>query len=138
MNKMKVGVIGATGMVGQRFLTLLADHPYFEVAVLAASARSAGKTYEEAVGDRWKMTTPMPEQYKKMVVVDAAKIEEVGKLCSFVFCAVDMKKDEIRAQVAKRKEVAELMEVTESTVKNRLMRARKRLKRELEPEVAEK
>ena len=61
MNKMKVGVIGATGMVGQRFLTLLEDHPYFEVAVLAASARSAGKTYEEAVGDRWKMTTPMPE-----------------------------------------------------------------------------
>ena len=97
MNKMKVGVIGATGMVGQRFLTLLEDHPYFEVAVLAASARSAGKTYEEAVGDRWKMATPMPEQYKKMVVVDAAKIEEVGKFCSFVFCAVDMKKDEIRA-----------------------------------------
>ena len=97
MNKMKVGVIGATGMVGQRFLTLLENHPYFEVAVLAASARSAGKTYEEAVGARWKMTTPMPEQYKKMVVLDAAEIEEVGKLCSFVFCAVDMKKDEIRA-----------------------------------------
>ncbi len=97
MNKMKVGVIGATGMVGQRFLTLLEDHPYFEVSVLAASARSAGKTYEEAVGDRWKITTPMPEAYKNMVVVDASKIEEVGKLCSFVFCAVDMKKDEIRA-----------------------------------------
>ncbi len=94
---MKVGVIGATGMVGQRFLTLLENHPYFEVAVLAASARSAGKTYEEAVGDRWKMTVPMPEQYKKMTVMDAANIEAVGKECSFVFCAVDMKKDEIRA-----------------------------------------
>ena len=97
MSKMKVGVIGATGMVGQRFLTLLEEHPYFEVTVLAASARSAGKTYEEAVGSRWKMTTPMPEKYKNMVVVDAAQIEEVGKLCSFVFCAVDMKKEEIKA-----------------------------------------
>ena len=97
MNKMKVGVIGATGMVGQRFLTLLENHPYFEVTTLAASARSAGKTYEEAVGDRWKMTTPMPEQYKKITVLDAANIAEVGKNCSFVFCAVDMKKDEIRA-----------------------------------------
>ncbi len=97
MSKMKVGVIGATGMVGQRFLTLLEEHPYFEVTVLAASARSAGKTYEEAVGSRWKMTTPMPEKYKHMVVVDAAQIEEVGKLCSFVFCAVDMKKEEIKA-----------------------------------------
>ena len=97
MNKMKVGVIGATGMVGQRFLTLLADHPYFEVSVLAASARSAGKTYEEAVGERWKMSVPMPEQYKKMVVLDAAEITAVGEKCSFVFCAVDMKKDEIRA-----------------------------------------
>jgi aspartate-semialdehyde dehydrogenase len=97
MSKMKVGVIGATGMVGQRFLTLLEDHPYFEVAVLAASARSAGKTYEEAVGARWKMTTPMPEKYKGMIVLDAAQIEEVGRQCSFVFCAVDMKKDEIRA-----------------------------------------
>ena len=97
MEKMKVGVVGATGMVGQRFLTLLENHPYFEVAALAASARSAGKTYEEAVGARWKMKTPMPEQYKKMVVMDAAEIDEIGKLVSFVFCAVDMKKDEIRA-----------------------------------------
>ena len=97
MEKMKVGVVGATGMVGQRFLTLLEDHPYFEVVALAASARSAGKTYEEAVGARWKMKTPMPEKYKKMVVIDAAQIEEMGKLCSFVFCAVDMKKDEIKA-----------------------------------------
>ena len=97
MEKMKVGVVGATGMVGQRFLTLLEDHPYFEVTALAASARSAGKTYEEAVGSRWKMKTPMPEQYKNMIVHDAANIEEMGKLVSFVFCAVDMKKDEIKA-----------------------------------------
>ena len=97
MEKMKVGVVGATGMVGQRFLTLLENHPYFEVAALAASARSAGKTYEEAVGARWKMKTPMPEKYKKMTVLDAARIDEMGKLCSFVFCAVDMKKDEIKA-----------------------------------------
>ena len=97
MSKMKVGVVGATGMVGQRFLTLLDDHPYFEVTALAASARSAGKTYEEAVGSRWKMKTPMPEKYKKMTVIDAANIEEMAKLVSFVFCAVDMKKDEIKA-----------------------------------------
>ena len=94
---MKVGVVGATGMVGQRFLTLLENHPYFEVTALAASARSAGKTYREAVGERWKMKTPMPEKYANMVVMDAAQIEEVGKLVSFVFCAVDMKKDEIKA-----------------------------------------
>ena len=97
MEKMKVGVVGATGMVGQRFLTLLDGHPYFEVTALAASARSAGKTYEEAVGSRWKMKTPMPEQYKNMIVHDAANIEEMAKLVSFVFCAVDMKKDEIKA-----------------------------------------
>ncbi len=97
MEKMRVGVVGATGMVGQRFLTLLEDHPYFEVAALAASARSAGKSYAEAVGDRWKMKTPMPEKYKSMTVLDAAQIDEIGKLVSFVFCAVDMKKDEIKA-----------------------------------------
>ncbi len=97
MSKMKVGVVGATGMVGQRFLTLLDNHPYFEVTALAASARSAGKTYEEAVGSRWKMKAPMPEQYKKMTVIDASHIDEMAKLVSFVFCAVDMKKDEIRA-----------------------------------------
>ena len=97
MEKMKVGVVGATGMVGQRFLTLLENHPYFEVTTLAASARSAGKTYAEAVGDRWKMKTPMPEKYRDMVVLDAAEVDEVGKNVSFVFCAVDMKKDEIRA-----------------------------------------
>ena len=97
MEKMKVGVVGATGMVGQRFLTLLEDHPYFEVNALAASARSAGKTYEEAVGSRWKMKTPMPEKYKKMMVLDAANIDQMAELVSFVFCAVDMKKDEIKA-----------------------------------------
>ena len=97
MNKMKVGVIGATGMVGQRFLTLLADHPYFEVVALAASARSAGQPYEEAVGGRWKMTVPIPEQFRKMTLIDAEDTETMGKLCTFVFCAVNMKKDEIRA-----------------------------------------
>ena len=96
MEKMKVGVVGATGMVGQRFLTLLENHPYFEVVALAASARSAGKSYKEAVGERWKMTTPMPEKYADMVVYDAQNIEGMKK-CSFVFCAVDMKKDESRA-----------------------------------------
>ena len=97
MEKMKVGVVGATGMVGQRFLTLLEDHPYFEVTALAASARSAGKTYEDAVGSRWKMKTAMPEKYKKMMVLDAANIDQMAELVSFVFCAVDMKKDEIKA-----------------------------------------
>ena len=97
MEKMKVGVVGATGMVGQRFLTLLADHPYFEVTALVASPRTAGKTYEEAVEGRWKMKTPIPEQFKKMVIINSNDIETVGKLVSFVFCAVDMKKDEIKA-----------------------------------------
>ena len=97
MEKMKVGVVGATGMVGQRFLTLLDNHPYFEVVALAASARSAGKTYREAVGNRWKMAVPMPERYADMIVYDAQNIAKMGELCSFVFCAVDMKKDEIRA-----------------------------------------
>ena len=75
MEKMKVGVVGATGMVGQRFLMLLENHPYFEVVALAASARSAGKTYREAVGSRWKMTSPMPEKYADMIVYDAQNIE---------------------------------------------------------------
>ena len=91
MEKMKVGVVGATGMVGQRFLTLLADHPYFEVTALVASPRTAGKTYEEAVEGRWKMKTPIPEQFKKMVIINSEDVEAVGKLVSFVFCAVDMK-----------------------------------------------
>lgn len=97
MTKRPVGVIGATGMVGQRFLTLLADHPYFEVTALAASARSAGKTYREAVGERWKLKTPMPEQYADMTIIDAADIDKMKSLCNVVFCAVDMKKEDIKA-----------------------------------------
>lgn len=95
--KLKVGVVGATGMVGQRFLTLLENHPYFEVAALAASPRSAGKQYAEAVEERWKMQVPIPEKFKNMVLHDANDTKTMGELCSFVFCAVDMKKDEIRA-----------------------------------------
>ncbi|MBQ8342130.1 MAG: aspartate-semialdehyde dehydrogenase, partial [Clostridia bacterium] len=97
MTKRPVGVIGATGMVGQRFLTLLAEHPYFEVTALAASTRSAGKTYKEAVGNRWKLDIPMPEKFADMKVIDAANIDEMKKLCNVVFCAVDMKKEDIRA-----------------------------------------
>lgn len=95
--KINVGVVGATGMVGQRFLTLLSDHPYFQVTALAASPRSVGKTYEEAVAGRWKMTCPLPEMYKTMRLIDAGDVQKMAELCSFVFCAVDMKKDEIRA-----------------------------------------
>ena len=98
MRKYKVGIIGATGMVGQRFATLLENHPWFEVHALAASSRSAGKTYAEAVGNRWAMTTPMPESMASMVVMDApADLEKITSLVDFVFCAVDMKKEEIRA-----------------------------------------
>ena len=97
MKQFKVGVVGATGMVGQRFVTLLENHPWFHVETLAASARSAGKTYEEAVGGHWMMSTPMPESVKKMVVLDASHVEEVAAQVDFVFCAVNMKKDEIKA-----------------------------------------
>ncbi len=97
MKKYNVGIIGATGMVGQRFASLLENHPWFEVKALAASSRSAGKTYEEAVGNRWAMKTPMPENMKNMVVFDATSdIEKIAGLVDFVFCAVDMKKDEIK------------------------------------------
>ncbi|MBO5109675.1 MAG: aspartate-semialdehyde dehydrogenase [Clostridia bacterium] len=95
--KMKVGIVGATGMVGQRFITLLADHPYFEITALAASKRSAGRTYAEAVDGRWKMKTPIPEAIAAMTVIDAAEIDKMAELVQFVFCAVDMKKDEIKA-----------------------------------------
>ncbi|MCR4927613.1 MAG: aspartate-semialdehyde dehydrogenase, partial [Lachnospiraceae bacterium] len=95
--KLKVGVLGATGMVGQRFITLLEDHPWFEIAVVAASPRSAGKTYAEAVGDRWKMTTPMPEVVKNMVVLNVNEVEKVASQVDFVFSAVDMTKEEIKA-----------------------------------------
>ena len=94
--KLKVGVIGATGMVGQRFLTLLDNHPYFNVVALAASARSAGQRYEDALAGRWKLQTPMPEWAKDMPIYDASKVEEFAALCDFVFCAVNMPKDQIK------------------------------------------
>ncbi|MCR5268387.1 MAG: aspartate-semialdehyde dehydrogenase [Lachnospiraceae bacterium] len=94
--KLRVGILGGTGMVGQRFISLLENHPWFEVVCVAASPRSAGKTYEEAVGDRWKMTTPIPEKVKRMIVVNVNDIESVASKVDFVFSAVDMTKDEIR------------------------------------------
>lgn len=94
--KLRVGILGATGMVGQRFISLLEDHPWFEVVTVAASARSAGKTYEEAVGGRWKMDTPMPEAVKKLIVANVNEVEKVAAGVDFVFSAVDMTKDEIR------------------------------------------
>lgn len=97
MKTYQVGVVGATGMVGQRFISLLENHPWFSLAVVAASSRSAGKTYEEAVGGRWAMETPMPEKVKKMVILDASQVNAVAEKVDFIFCAVDMKKDEIRA-----------------------------------------
>ena len=95
--KLKVGILGGTGMVGQRFVSLLADHPWFEIATIAASTRSAGKTYEEAVGDRWKMDTPMPEAVKNIIVHNVNEVEAVASTVDFVFSAVDMTKDEIKA-----------------------------------------
>ncbi len=95
--KLRVGILGATGMVGQRFIALLENHPWYEVVTVAASPRSAGKTYEEAVGDRWKMTTPMPEGVKNLVVANVNEVEKVAASVDFVFSAVDMTKDEIRA-----------------------------------------
>lgn len=93
-----VGIIGATGMVGQRFASLLENHPWFRVTALAASPRSAGKTYKEAVGGRWYMDTPMPKSMENIIVSDAsADVEEIASKVDFVFCAVDMKKDEIKA-----------------------------------------
>ena len=95
--KLRVGILGATGMVGQRFIALLENHPWYEVITLAASERSAGKTYEEAIGDRWKMDTPMPEAVKKLIVHNVKEVEEVASTVDFVFSAVDMTKEEIRA-----------------------------------------
>lgn len=97
MEKLKVGILGGTGMVGQRFISLLENHPWFEVVAVAASPRSAGKTYEEAVGDRWKMTTPMPEKVKKLIVKNVNDVEHVSSCVDFVFSAVDMTKEEIKA-----------------------------------------
>ena len=95
--KLRVGILGGTGMVGQRFISLLENHPWFEVVTIAASPRSAGKTYEEAVGGRWKMTTPMPEAVKNIVVMNVNEVEKVASTVDFVFSAVDMSKDEIKA-----------------------------------------
>ncbi len=97
MKQFKVGIIGATGMVGQRFATLLENHPWFTVTTLAASGRSAGKTYKDAVGTRWAMKTPMPKSMENMIIVDAADIATVTANVDFCFCAVNMKKDEIKA-----------------------------------------
>ena len=95
--KVKVGIVGATGMVGQRFVTLLAEHPYFEIAALIASGRSAGKTYEEAVGGRWKLAAAMPESVKGMIVYDSDDIASFADKVDFVFCAVNMPKAEVVA-----------------------------------------
>ena len=95
--KLRVGILGATGMVGQRFIALLENHPWYEVVTVAASPRSAGKTYEEAVGGRWKMTTPMPEAVKKLVVANVNEVEKVAASVDFVFSAVYMTKEEIKA-----------------------------------------
>ena len=97
MKKMKVGIIGATGMVGQRFITLLSEHPYFEISALVAGGRSAGKKYSEAVSGRWKMDVDIPEKIADMVVMNSEDVEAVGALCDFVFCAVSLSKDETRA-----------------------------------------
>ena len=97
MKNYNVGIIGATGMVGQRFAVLLENHPWFNVKVLAASPRSAGKTYEETVGGRWKMDTPMPEGVKKLIVHNVNEVEQVAATVDFVFSAVDMSKEEIKA-----------------------------------------
>ncbi len=98
MKKFNVGVIGATGMVGQRFMLLLANHPWFDVKVLAASARSAGKSYQDAVGDKWAFDCQIPEKFRAMTVLDAeADMDEIAKSVDFVFCAVNMDKAKIRA-----------------------------------------
>ena len=98
MKKYKVGVIGATGMVGQRFVCLNSNHPWFDLTVLAASSRSAGKTYKDAIGSRWAMEDPMPENAASLIVMDAdTDADKIASMVDFVFCAVDMKKEEIKA-----------------------------------------
>jgi len=96
MSKLKVGILGGTGYVGQRFVTLLENHPFFEVVVIAASKRSAGMTYEAAVDKRWKLNLPMPEGVKHLIVKDVNQVEEIADEVDFVFCAVDMIKSEIK------------------------------------------
>lgn len=95
-SKLRVGILGATGMVGQRFVTLMENHPWFEVTAIAASPRSAGKTYEEAVGGRWKMETPMPAYVKNMTVLSIEEVDRIAGMVDFVFCALNMPKDQIR------------------------------------------
>ncbi len=94
--KLKAGILGGTGMVGQRFISLLENHPWFEVTAIAASPRSAGKTYGEAVGGRWKMETPIPDAVKDLIVMDVSEVEKVASTVDFVFSAVDMTKEEIQ------------------------------------------
>ncbi len=108
-DKLRVGVLGATGMVGQRFIDLLNNHPWFEVTTVAASPRSAGQTYEEAVSGRWKMENPIPESVKNLVVKNVNEVEEVASEVDFVFSAVDMSKEEI-------KEIEEAYAKTETPV----------------------
>ena len=97
LKKLRVGIVGGTGMVGQRFITLLDNHPWFEVVSISASANSAGKTYEQAVSGRWKLEAKIPDAVKKLVVLDASDVAGVAAGVDFVFCAVDMKKEEIKA-----------------------------------------
>ncbi len=94
--KLRVGVLGGTGMVGQRFISILSDHPWFEIAAIAASPRSAGKTYEEAAGGRWKLEIPMPDSVRNIVVRDVRDIDAIASDCDFCVSAVDMSKEEIR------------------------------------------
>ncbi|MDO5703028.1 MAG: aspartate-semialdehyde dehydrogenase, partial [Lachnospiraceae bacterium] len=108
-SKLRAGILGATGMVGQRFITLLDNHPFFEITTLAASASSAGKTYEESVGSRWKMDTPMPDCVKNIVVKNVADVEDVVADVDFVFSAMNMSKEEIR-------EIEEVYAKTETPV----------------------
>ena len=102
MQKLKVGIIGATGMVGQRFIMLLNEHPYFEINALVASPRSAGQKYGKAVLGRWKMTDPCPERILNMEVISSEEVERVGSMVDFVFCAVSLNKEETKALEEKR------------------------------------
>ena len=121
--KLKVGILGGTGMVGQRFISLLENHPWFEVTTIAASPRSAGKTYEQAVGDRWKMDTPMPEAVKNIVVMNVNEVEQVASQVDFVFSAVDMtKKRSKRSRKITQRQRHRLFPTTVLTVGHRMCR----------------
>ena len=114
MEKLKVGIVGATGMVGQRFITLLSEHPYFEITALVAGPRSAGKTYREAVSGRWKMACDCPESIMNMTVISSEEIATVKSLVDFVFCAVSLSKDETRA-LEERYAIAEIPVVSNNS-----------------------